>query len=301
MTATSALLLLGDQLEARGRGGELTMSGVGGCRKRAGFQIHGYEPDNEVSSVVAAIGSAAHKTVNAAVKALNRPGDLSEVEVTYAGLVGHIDRYEAADERVVDVKTTSARWLESIQIHGIPESHRFQTALYGAGLIQGGTSVKTLRIDYIVRDTGQEWQAERHFNVKEVREALQWIKFVTESPFDLLPRDYEPEGSICQSCPFFNRCWEGFVPERDKRSVILAEGAEPARLAEELYLLRRQVADMNRRIGYLRGALDGLRPDDPWVVVQAGDLYIKWTSGGEDGAGRQLRFTTPPQRAELAV
>ena len=299
MTSTSALILLGDQLRARERGGELTMSGVGGCRKRAGFQIHGYEPDNESSSVVAAIGSATHYVVNEAVSALNRPGDLTEVEVTYAGLVGHIDRYEAADERAVDVKTTSSRWLESIQLHGIPESHRFQTALYGAGLIQGGTPVKTLRIDYIVRDTGQEWQAERAFSVKEVREALAWVKFVTESPFDLLPRDYEPDGSICRSCPFFNRCWEGYVPDRDKRSVMLAEGAKPAQVAEELFLIRKQMSDMGKRAAELKGILDGLRPDDPWIIVQAGSWFLKWTAGNAEGKGQQLRFTAPPQRQEL--
>lgn len=301
MTSTSALILLGDQLRARERGGELTISGVGGCRKRAGFQLHGYEPDNEQNSVVAAIGSATHQVVNDAVTALNRPGDLTEVEVRYAGLVGHIDRYEAADQRAVDVKTTSGRWLESIQIHGIPESHRFQTALYGAGLIQGGTPVKTLRIDYIVRDTGQEWQAERHFSVKEVRQALEWVKFVKESPFDLLPRDYEPEGTICQSCPFFGQCWEGYVPNRDMRSVMLAEGVEPAACAQELFLLRRQVSQMNKRIAELRGVLDGIRPDDPFVVVQAGDWYLKWTSGDENGKGQQLRFTVPPQRQELKI
>lgn len=311
MTATSALLLLGDQLEARERGGELSMSGVGGCRKRAGFQIHGYEPDNEVSSVVAALGSAAHRTINAAVAALNREGDLTEVPVEYAGMTGHIDRYEKYDRlrdgslveahRVVDVKTTSARWLESIQIHGIPESHRFQTALYGAALIQGGTPVSTLRIDYIVRDTGQEWQAERHFSVKEVREALEWVKFVTESPFDLLPRDYEPESTICASCPFFNKCWEGYVPDRDKRSVMLAEGAKPALLAEELFLLRKQMSSMTKRANELRGALDGLRPDDPMVIVQAGSWYIKWTAGDLEGKGQQLRFTAPPQEREREV
>lgn len=311
MTATSALILLGDQIEARARGGELSMSGVGGCRKRAGFQIHGYEPDNEVSSVVAALGSAAHRTINAACAALNREGDLSEVPVEYAGLTGHIDRYEKWDylsdgtrleaHRVVDVKTTSARWLESIQVHGIPESHRFQTALYGAGLIQGGTAVKTLRIDYIVRDTGQEWQAERHFDVKEVRSALEWVRFCTESPFDLLPRDYEPDSTICLSCPFFNRCWEGYVPNRDKRSVLLAEGAKPAAMAEELFLLRKQLAQMNKRASELKGALDGLRPDDSMVVVQAGEWYIKWTAGDMDGKGQQLRFTAPPQRQERGL
>lgn len=277
------------------------MSGVGGCRKRAGFQLHGFEPDNAQNSVVAAIGSAVHHVVNEAVAALNRPGNLSEVEVTYGGLVGHIDRYEAEEQEAIDVKTSTERWISSIQLHGIPESHRFQTALYAAGLIQGGTPVRTIRIDYIDRSSGQEWQARRPFSVKEVRQALEWVKFVKESPWDLLPRDYEPEGTICQSCPFFNQCWEGFVPDRDKRSVMLAEGADTAKLAEELFLLREQMASMKKRADELRGILDGARPDDPWIIIKAGDRYLKWTSGDADGKGRQLRFTAPPQKQELDI
>lgn len=299
-TSTRALLLLGDQLRARERGGELTMSGVGGCRKRAGFQIHGYEPDNPTNSVQAAIGSAVHQVVSEAVAALNRPGDLTEISVSYAGLVGHIDRFEAKDARLVDVKTTSTYFLESIQVHGIPESHRFQTALYAAGLESTGVKVRTIRLDYLVRDTGQEWQFERHFNIREVRDALEWVKFVREFPFVSLPRDYEPESAICQGCPFFNQCWEGYVPDRDKRSVMLAEGADVIALAEELFQLRRRAKKDKDREGELKGILDGLRPDTPGVVVKAGLRHIKWTAGNMEGRGQQLRFTAPPQKQEKA-
>lgn len=294
MTSTSALLLLYNQIHVRSQQRELGWSDIGGCRRRARYIIDGYEPVNKVSSVVAMIGTAIHRQLSATLEAL---GMAAEWEVEYAGVKGHFDRYEEEFHRLVDTKTVSSRFLESLKLHGPPVAHRWQVSGYAAGMIINGYRVKTCRLDYLTRDTGEEWQYEWYFDPKDVEDALEWLKDVRDVPFDLVPRDYDPESSWCQGCPFGGKdggiCWAGGVPDRDPRSVMLAEGVKPAQAAQELFLLRKQIKDMEARTKELKGILDGLRPDEPGVVVKAGDRYLSWTP--TRGDGYQLRFTAPPQ------
>jgi hypothetical protein len=295
MTSTSALMLLHNQIHVRSQQRELGWSDIGGCRRRARYVLDGYEPVNQVSSVVAMIGTAVHKQIQAVLEALGLP---AEWEVEYAGIKGHFDRYEEEFHRLVDTKTISSRYLESLKLHGPPTANRWQVSGYAAGMIINGYKVKTCRLDYLTRDTGEEWQYEWYFDPQDVKDALEWLKDVKDVPFDLVPRDYEPDSAWCQGCPFGGRdggiCWQGGVPDRDPRSVMLAEGVKAAEAAQELFLLRKQIKDMDARAKELKGILDGLRPDDPGVIVKAGDMFLSWSPTGR-GDSYQLRFTSPPQ------
>lgn len=298
MTSTSALLLLHRQLDARAHQGEIGWSDIGGCRRRARYIMDGYEPVNKVSSVVAMIGTAIHNQLKVVCEALGMP---AEWEVEYAGIKGHFDRYEKEFSRLVDPKTTTSRHLESVKLHNPPINHIWQLSGYGAGMITKGYPVKTLRLDYIARDTGEEWQYEWHFDPQDVEDALEWKRDIEDVPFDLVPRDYAPDSAWCQGCPFGGAdggiCWAGGVPGRDPRSVLLVEGNVKAEAAgQELFLLRKQIKDMEDRAKELKGVLDGLRPDDTDLRVQLGEngRYVKWID--MPNGGYQLRFTSPPQK-----
>lgn len=294
MTSTSALMLLYDQVREERHNDGITWSSIGGCRRRARYIIDGYAPVNKVSSVIAMIGTAVHEQIKTVLEALGQP---AEWEVEYAGIKGHFDRYEAEFSRLVDTKTITSRYLESLKLHGPPIAHRWQVSGYAAAMILMGYPVKTCRLDYLTRDTGEEWQYEWHFDYRDVQDALEWLKDVKEVPFDLVPRDYEPDSTWCRGCPFGGKdggiCWAGGVPDRDWRSVMLEEGAKPAALAKELFLLRKQIKDMEARAKEVKGILDGLRPDDTYTVVKTGDYYLSWSP--TRGDGYQLRFTSPPQ------
>lgn len=294
MTSTSALMLLYDQVREPHETDDITWSSVGGCRRRARYIMDGYEPVNKVSSVIAMIGTAVHEQLKTVLEALGQP---AEWEVEYAGIKGHFDRYEAEFSRIVDTKTITSRYLESLKLHGPPTAHRWQVSGYAAAMILKGYPVATCRLDYLTRDTGEEWQYEWHFSPHDVQDALEWVKDVREAPFDLVPRDFEPDSPWCRGCRFGGKdggiCWSGGVPERDWRSVMLEEGAKPAELARELFLLRKQIKDMEARAKEVKGILDGLRPDDLGTVVKAGEHYLSWSP--TRGEGYQLRFTAPPQ------
>lgn len=286
MTTTSELLLQWDRRRPRSQQKELGMSELGGCRRRAGYRMAGVAPSNPSGSVQAAMGSAIHDAIAEILEELGIDGVSHEREVRFAGLVGHYDRTE--DDMVIDVKTTSSRWLEHIKLHCPELPHLWQVSLYAAALKFEGHDIKRVRIDYLARDTGEEfiWPNEHGavFNPRHVRDALQWLKVVYDSELEMLPRDHDPDGPFCSSCPFFTLCWQGHVPERDRRSVMFVEDPDAAKWADELWDVRKQIKALQERADAVKGVLDAIRPNDGGHV-KVGD--------------RTLDFRRNPRNPEL--
>lgn len=262
---TADLLLEWDRQRPRSRQRELGWSEVGGCRRRAGYRLAGTQPTNPGGSVQAVLGTAIHEAVQQRLNETAGPDDLVEYAVEFAGIPGHIDRYEANTEDLIDVKTTSSRFLETIKVDGPPRSHLWQVNGYAAALIaQKSKKVRVRRIiiDYIARDTGELYRWTGKPDLKAVRDALAWLKLVRETPLDMLNRDYAPEGPFCQHCPFFSTCWDGAVTGRDPRSVLFVEHPDGAAWAAELDAVRKQKKALAELEKKLVGVLDALRPND---------------------------------------
>lgn len=259
---TADLLLEWDRSRPRSRQRELGWSEVGGCRRRAGYRLAGAEPTNPGGSVQAVLGTAIHDAVQQRLNETAGPDDLVEYPVEFAGIPGHLDRYEADTEDLVDVKTTSSRWLEHIKVHGPERSHLWQTNGYAAALIASGRPVRRIVIDYIARDTGELYRWDGKPDPLQVKVALEWLRAVRSVPVDMLNRDYAPDGPFCEHCPFRNRCWEGAVTGRDPRSVLLVEDPDAAGWAEKLWQAREEVRAAKDREAEAKGALDALRPND---------------------------------------
>jgi CRISPR/Cas system-associated exonuclease Cas4 (RecB family) len=279
---TAELLLEWDRRRPRSQQREFGMSELGGCRRRAGYRLAGVEPTNAGSSVQAVMGTAIHDAVAAVLAETAAPDDLVEHEVRFAGVLGHLDRYEAAAARLIDVKTTSSRWLAKLKAAGQPTTpHLWQVHAYAAALIAEGRPVRELAIDYLARDTGEQWRWTGRFDPLVVREALEWVRTVRETELEFLPRDYEPDGPFCQHCPFFRTCWDGGVPGRDPRSVLYVEDPDAAGWVAKLERARADLADAKRREAEAKGALDALR------TIDGPDAEI--IDVGPD-AGRAVRF-----------
>lgn len=259
-TSTSELLLAWDRQRPRSLQRELGMSELGGCERRAGYRLAGAAPTNASGSVQAVLGTAIHAAVQQVLTDVAEPGDLVEHPVMFAGIPGHIDRYEAAARRLIDVKTTSSRWLEHIKLEGPDRSHRWQTAGYAGALIASGTAVDTIRIDYIARDTGEEWSHERRFDLQEARDALAWVAQVRDADVEMLNRRYAPDSAFCQHCPFLNTCWGPDQPGRDRRAILFAEDPDALSWVEKLDKARKDKAAAEEREAEARGALTALQP-----------------------------------------
>lgn len=279
--STSELLLAWDQRRPRSQQREIGWSEIGGCKRRAGYRIAGTEPSNVGGSVQAVLGTAIHDAIASVLAETAGPGDLAEHPVEFAGVRGHLDRYEAATATVVDVKTTSSRWLDHIRVHGPSRDHLWQVHGYAAALVSEGHRVRHVRIDYIARDTGTEHTWAAPFDVTHLRDALAWIEEVRTTPLDLLPREYEPDGPFCQHCPFLDICWEGAVPGRDPRSVLYLEEPDARKWAQQKWDAERAIEDAKKLLIEANGALDALRPNDEGSqIVDVGfDVPLKFTVG----------------------
>jgi len=278
---TADLLLDWDRTRPRSRQRELGWSEVGGCMRRAGYRMAGTEPSNAGGSLQAVMGTAIHDAVQQRLNETAAPDDLVEYEVVFANVLGHLDRYEADTFTLVDVKTTSSRWLEHIKVHGPERSHLWQCNGYAAALIRAGIRVKRIVIDYIARDTGELYRWEGVPDPHQVKEALAWLAEVRDADLDMLPRQYEPDGPFCQHCPFLDVCWEGAVTDRDRRSVLFVEDPDARAWAERLFELRKQIKALKSEEETAKGALDALRPNvtgkSDVLDVGLDDIGLVWT------------------------
>lgn len=276
---TADLLLAWDARRPRSMQTAFGMSELDDCRRRAGYRLAGVAPTNRGGSVQAVMGTAVHEAVAHVLKELQAEGlipaeDLIEHEVVFAGIVGHFDRYEAGAARLIDTKTTSERWLKKLKIQGPTRGNLWQVHGYAAALIAEGHPVRTLAIDYLARDTGEQWRWTGPFNKRHVAAALAWVTEVRDTDLDDLPRDHDPDGPFCQHCPFFDLCWDGYILGRDLRSVLYVEDPDAAKWAKQLAKGRGMEAAGKKLAKEARGALDALRPatDDRVSTVRVPGL-----------------------------
>jgi CRISPR/Cas system-associated exonuclease Cas4 (RecB family) len=292
VTTTTELLLRADQKRARHHQDEFGVSEIGGCRRRAGYRLHQVPPSNAGGSVVAALGAAIHEAVAKQVADIAEPGDLVEHEVRFAGVLGHLDRYEAATYTVIDTKTTSSRWLEHIKLHGPDEPHRWQVNIYGAALVREGRRVDRVRVEYIARDTGEEWTWEGRFEPDVVRDALRWLRNVQQVPLEMLPRDYMPDSVFCHSCRFADICWPYGLEGRGAAKVLLTQVGGADEAARELWEARQAKKAAEQREKIARAALEDVRPLEGMGLVDTADHRLAFRANGlffvsRDSNGRQ--------------
>lgn len=178
--------------------------------------------------------------------------------------------------------------------------HRWQVHTYAAALILAGRHITEVQIDYIARDSGQEWLFSEPFSIELVREAMAWLKNVREAPIDLLPRDFRPGSPQCSSCPFFERCWEGCaIPDRDLRSALFVDEPDAAMWAEQLQQATERKRQAEKDFEDAKGALDALRPNDHGVAeveVPGLDKLIRFSVSRPP-----VRMDTKQVRADYAA
>ncbi len=270
------LLLRWDAERPRSQQKQLGWSDLGVCRRRAGYRLAGVEPTNAGGSVQAVMGTAIHKVQEEALKRFV-PEASAEEEVTFAGILGHFDRYENGD--VLDTKTTSSRNLARIQADGPPTSNIWQINGYAAAVIASGRPVRRVIIDFLARDTGEEWRWIGKPDPQAVRDALAWLREVRDTELEWLPREFEPDSPFCKGCAFLDICWPEGGTGRDPRAVLFREAPDAVAWAEKLDQARADKADAERREREAKGALDAIRPNDAGTeTVDIGYAkHLRWT------------------------
>lgn len=259
LPTTTELLLAWDAARERSQQTEIGMSALGDCQRRTGYRLAKTDPDPEYKSekIQAVMGSAIHQAA-AFGSALLIPGAHAEtLEVDYCGLTGHPDLYISGVVR--DIKTIGYKMqLDRIRQDGARLRDRWQAHTYGAGLIKRGYPVHTVEIDYLCRDSGEEYLFSEPWSIDQVEAAMKWLQTVRESAIETLNRDYRPDSAVCQSCEFFRRCWDA-EPGRSPLSVLYTENPDARYWAEKLEDATERAERAKDDADDARGALDALR------------------------------------------
>ena len=124
--------------------GILGPSDIGFCRQKAALMTRGVAPTDSTPIMPAAIGTAIHNYVEAAVKEMFPDwlvGSIDQLTVTAtlpsgAEISGHPDIVIPADNTLLDLKTKDG--LEWAKREGASQSNKFQRHLYVLGCIEAG-------------------------------------------------------------------------------------------------------------------------------------------------------------------
>lgn len=195
-----------DKSRARSKQIQLGVSSVGGCRRQVWFHLQGEEKTNQTIKLPALMGTAIHTMIEKAIKDIDWDNDYElEREVSFEGLMGHIDLFIPSIGAVVDWKTTKKAGLDSF-----PKMNQvWQVQLYGYLLSKNGEKVNTVSLVAIPRD-GDERQIKIHTEpyVEAIAlQALSWLEDVksrTEIP------DPENYAAFCNLyCSYFGDKCQG--------------------------------------------------------------------------------------------
>ena len=124
--------------------GILGPSDIGFCRQKAVLMTKGVPQSDNPPKWSAAVGTAIHNYVEAAIKAIHPDwivGSIDELSVTAtlpsgASISGHPDLVVPSANAVLDIKTVDG--FEWVKRDGTSLQHKYQRHLYALGLIQAG-------------------------------------------------------------------------------------------------------------------------------------------------------------------
>ncbi|MFI1063882.1 PD-(D/E)XK nuclease family protein [Streptomyces spororaveus] len=257
----------------------LSMSGLGGCTRRAAYQLAGIEPSDDVSGRehrAAHLGTALHDwLLPALADALGHEVTWIEepVALRLEGLEvpGSYDLHTlaVAGGLLIDVKT--------LGYQDPPEepsrAHLVQVCGYAAALRQQGHDVDHIAIVYVSRITGETSTRLYPFDddlIRLLAARLRDLKRWAQDP-DWAPRDAHRGPAldvVCDGCPYASRCWPGAGPGISAQAAQVRTDADAARIGRELAQARRESSAWEKRKELLSAMLANTR-----AGTYAGDGY----------------------------
>lgn len=266
-------------------------SDVGRCRRQLMYRESGTEPDPDYQEdrLAATLGTAIHSIV-AEARRLTHPSWLVEESLPIPGLVrnGTVDCY--GDGIVDDLKTVSARRLESTLTRGRPwDDDADQVLIYGLALEHAGHVVKKCTVTYLSREAPADDDRrgvvfELDYDHDRAVAALARLHAVQDALDDgvTLPRDGRGPGDFqCDRCPFLQRCWQlKDVPAGYSAQSWELAPEEVQAAAAELNLWRKAKAKAEEHIEALVPMMVG-HHGQTFVDGEGVKRRISWTNGGK--------------------
>lgn len=205
-------------------------SDVGFCRNKVALMVKGVAPTDSPPKWSAAVGTAIHNYVEAAIKEMYPDwlvGSIDEIETTTilpsgAEIKGHPDVVVPAANAVLDIKTVDG--FEWIKREGTSLQHKYQRHLYAMGLVQMGLlSPDNLLVGNVYFDrSGKESEPivlVEEFDPTLTNEIDSWVQDVIYSVKNGEDASRDIPAAVCERiCSHFTAC---------RGALEIHDGAEP--------------------------------------------------------------------------
>lgn len=263
----------------------LTMSGLGGCTRKAAYQLAKTPPSEEMvfgEMREANIGTMMHEGLLPHMAVIL--GGREEIPVTMTSgeltLKGRTDLYSERLKTCADLKTVGVYKFGMLS-DTANRAHRLQVSGYALGLLQAKFEVEWVAWIYLDRSSGAE-----HIVVEPFSEEL--IQLVHDRCAELLLFAQEPESAprdergpglsiICDSCPWLRECWgPDAAPGEIGAQRILARDHDGVARALALYdeaRAREKEAGSDKE--FAKAMFSGYEPGN------YGDWTFTWSRAGE--------------------
>lgn len=219
-------------------------SDVGFCRNKVALMVKGVAPTDSPPKWSAAVGTAIHNYVEAAIKEMYPDwlvGSIDEIETTTvlpsgAEIKGHPDVVVPAANAVLDIKTVDG--FEWIKREGTSLQHKYQRHLYAMGLVQMGLlSPDNLLVGNVYFDrSGKESEPivlVEEFDPTLTNEIDSWVQDVIYAVKNGEDASRDIPAAVCERiCSHFTAC---------RGALEVHDGAEPITNPELLAAVRMYV------------------------------------------------------------
>lgn len=203
----------------------LSMSGLGGCRRKAAYQLAGIEPSDPEVAVngenrPANLGTMIHEGYLPELAEVLGASEEIEVELrvdlgdTEVVVPGRCDLYWPAAEIVLDLKTVGEHKLGQVVATGPYDEHRLQVAGYAMAAEGRGLKVSRIGWIYLDRGMGGSYVVIEEFTDLLRQEVIDKVGELANYALDphSAPRDGPGPGDraanmICNGCPWLRECW----------------------------------------------------------------------------------------------
>jgi hypothetical protein len=269
-------------------GHELSLSGLGGCTRRAAYASAGVEPTEDVDGDEgrqATMGAWVHDGLLPHLSA-QLPGSVIEQPVTLHAngrdIPGRYDLYWPDGAAMVDLKTARLAMMNVVRRRGRRDSHLLQVGGYGLGKRQEGARVEWLGWLYVDRDSGDEEIRVAPFTDTVALEVIERVVEIDgwARPENLpyAPREERGPGlsRACDWCPWLRACWGSSAEPGTVGAQRVHENAAVAAALAAYRDALDKIRPLEMIKEFARAQLDGAPPG------VYGDLELRWSQSSEE-------------------
>jgi hypothetical protein len=203
----------------------LSMSGLGGCRRKAAYQLAKVEPSDPLLATTgenraANLGTMIHEGILPELAEVLGGREEIEVELVVdlgedrIVVPGRSDMYWPEAKVLLDLKTVGEHKLGQIVATGPFDDHLLQVAGYALAAEKGGHAVEWIGWIYLDRGMGGTHVVIRQFThelrdmvVDKCRELLNYATSPDDAPRDGPGPGERGANMMCNGCPWLRTCW----------------------------------------------------------------------------------------------